>query len=364
MINKEIKTKKSSQYTILIAVILILLSISVISSIFVLLYFNQDKNAKNTEQNIVNSNNNEGNYTGSYFQGNYIWAGAMNLAWNELVQNILHDEVKLNTNKQDSLKIARKLNKSVFSKNDLDTESYYVKSGYGQKTVDLINLESRQKFPNKSFADLDLRLTNNDIISYAYLLKKVKYKTTFTEKKIKFINEDVQGFYAKNSEEKENIKIVKYWDDTKFIIKIQLQDNQDEIFLAKGFTNSSPKEVVNNINEDNLQSLDKDDIFAMPKLHLNYQREYTEIIGIPLANKGFENYFIQKMFENIKFDMDQMGARVENEAVIVPIFGSAYEPKKVKEFILDQPFWVIMKRSNSQNPYFILGINNNYLTLK
>jgi len=25
---------------------------------------------------------------------------------------------------------------------------------------------------------------------------------------------------------------------------------------------------------------------------------------------------------------------------------------------LDAPYWVVMQRKNSQNPYFILGVNN------
>jgi hypothetical protein len=40
------------------------------------------------------------------------------------------------------------------------------------------------------------------------------------------------------------------------------------------------------------------------------------LIGKYLANKGFEDYFIGKMFENIKFDIDEKGAKVENEGVI------------------------------------------------
>lgn len=35
------------------------------------------------------------------------------------------------------------------------------------------------------------------------------------------------------------------------------------------------------------------------------------------TNKGFVNYSIARMFVNMKFDMDHIGARVENEAVIV-----------------------------------------------
>jgi hypothetical protein len=41
------------------------------------------------------SQNNSNNYLGSKYLGNYVWAGAINLAWDELNENILHDNYSL-----------------------------------------------------------------------------------------------------------------------------------------------------------------------------------------------------------------------------------------------------------------------------
>jgi len=114
-------------------------------------------------------------YLGSECKGNYVWGGAMNLAWHELNDNILHEKLKLNTDDEQALEMVDKLNRLAFTKKDLDEESYYVKSGLGSKTVDIINKGSRQKFPGKSFKDLEDKLRPTDIISYAYFLKEVKY---------------------------------------------------------------------------------------------------------------------------------------------------------------------------------------------
>ena len=65
----------------------------------------------------------ESNYTGSSFGGNYVWSAAMNLAWNELNDNILGEKLKLRTRDKEALKTAEKLNKAVFSKDDLDEEN-------------------------------------------------------------------------------------------------------------------------------------------------------------------------------------------------------------------------------------------------
>jgi hypothetical protein len=301
-------------------------------------------------------------YLGSEYKGNYVWGGAINLAWHELNENILHEKLKLKTDDKVALEMVDKLNHSPFTRNDLDEKSYYVKSGFGQETVNLINKESRQKFPGKSFRDLELKLGPTDIISYAYFLKEVEYWTQFKEKEVLFEKERVKGFYAKGNDQKENIRILKYWDDDRFIISLKLKDGGDQLFLAKGFDMNKPQGIVNEVggyNSADLPLISNDDQFEMPKLHLQHYRDYVELIRKYLANKGFEKYFIASMFENIKFDMDHKGARVENEAVIAaPTAMPSNQRPKIRRFILDKPFWVVMKRKNSLYPYFVLGVRN------
>jgi hypothetical protein len=302
-------------------------------------------------------------YLGSEYKGNYVWGGAMNLAWHELNENILHEELSLNTDDKVALEMVKKLNHSPFTRSDLDEKSYYIKSGFGQETLDLINKESRQKFPRKSFPDLKLKLAPTDIISYAYFLKEVEYWAQFKEKEVMFEKERVKGFYAKDYDQKKNIRILEYWDDDRFIISLKLKDGSDELFLAKGCGMNNPRGIVDEIdryNSANLVGIGDDDPFEMPKLHLQHHRDYIELSRTYLANQGFETYFIASMFENINFDMDHKGARVENEAG-VPLGAAMAQRPKIKRFILDKPFWVVMKRKNSQHPYFILGVKNTEL---
>lgn len=308
-----------------------------------------------------------GNYLGSDFKGNYIWGGAMNLAWNELNDNILREKLKLNADDKIALEMVEKFNNPVFTKNDLDEKSYYVKSGYGQETVEAINKESREKFPDKSFGNLNLELQPTDIVSYAYFLKAVEYKTLFEKKDVSFDGQKVAGFYAKNEAQRNNVKIIKYESDNKFIISLQLKDESDQLILAKGYDTNNPQIVVDEIKKNSKgysETIGSSDYFEAPRLLLDINRDYNELIGKQLANKNFEAYYIAKMFENIKFNMDEKGAKVENEAVIMLPKSIAEVAEKTKNLILDKPFWVVMKRQNSQNPYFILGVNNTELMEK
>ncbi len=303
-------------------------------------------------------------FVGSYCKGNYVWGLAMNLAWQELNNEILHEKLMLRTDKKDALEIAKSFNNTKLSKKDLDEASYYVKAGYGQKTVDTINKESRKKFPEKSFQDLTIELSPADIISYAYFLKEVQYKEPLYKTHARFMGKTVKGFYADNSTQKKEIKVISYENDDTFIISLKLKNDGDELFFAKGYDMKKPQAVLDYIAKTKPTGhLREIDYFEAPSLHLIYHRTYSEMEGKFLANKDFTHYYIGQMFENIKFDMDEKGARVENEAVITLLRTSAPSPnaEKPRYFIMNKPYWIIMKRSNSKNPYFILGVTNTEL---
>jgi hypothetical protein len=324
-----------------------------------------------TQSNIVVSKTNY-NYTGSNFKGNYVWGGAMNLAWNDLTENIVHEKIGLVTKDSLALATLNKMNNPVITKNDLDEPSYYIKSGFGQKTVDLINRESRKKFPNKSFSDLKEQLIDNDIIAYAYFLKKIKYLKRFAKDDLDFNGTKVKGFKAEG-QSRENIDVIDYQDADHFLVRIRLKDATDQIFLAKGYPMDKPDSIIaiiRSIAPHNPEMnhwfgypMVGEDTFKAPKLSLNFPREYTEMKDKVLSNKiNKSKYMIRSMYENIKFDMDEKGARVEIEAITLLGPPTALPPPElIRSMILDKPYWVIMKRYDSDNPYFILGVRNSDL---
>lgn len=308
--------------------------------------------------------------TGSDYLGNYVYGAATQLAVNELNTNILKDKLRLKLGLD--IKAQKKLDLfdlSEFTTNDLDSQSYYVKSGYGQKTVDLVNLESRQKFPDKSFKDLELSLRDKEFLSYAYLLKKMQYPVPFSQADVYFNQEKVRGFKLTNGTQVQNLEIISYSSDNKFFLKLLSKDGQDEIFLAKGYSPSQTASLIALMNKPNPKYVpfNEGDVFEVPEIHLKLSRDYNEFIDKFLLNPGFLNYKIAVMRENLKFDFDYQGARVENEGYIVNIVKSSLFPTlepKIKIFKLDKPFLLMMKRTNSQLPYFILGVNNTNLMQK
>lgn len=287
-----------------------------------------------------------------------MWAGAMHLAWTELCESIIKDALALNTTDETVLSLVEAFNKPIFSKKDLAEDSYYTKAGLGNATVRQINEESKAKFPSKTFEDLVEDLSDNDIISFAYFLKKFNYAVVFESIDwFYFEEQQVKGFYAINKKQRDNVEILNYWDYNKFIVRLLSADNKDEIILCKGFDQTTPADAYQNyLAYKNIHTpLGEHDNFDMPEIHLNLNRKYTDLLGIPLKNKGFEDCTISEMYENIKLDIDHEGARVENEAVIAMTRGL---PPNGLFLSLNTPFWLLMKQTDSNVPYLILGVNN------
>lgn len=299
-------------------------------------------------------------YTGSLKDGNYVWSAAMNLCWTNLCESVIEEPIALQSNDPEVLALVDAFNHPVCTTADLDEPSYFVKAGYGPQTLQQINEECRAKFPDKTFADLKLSLSDQDIIAYAYLFKKVSYEVPFTPADMVFRGQAVAGFSA-DIVQKKTVEVLHYVNDHEFIIRLRLQDSSDELILAKGYNTTDPSEILQTLAKLDLRQssrLGSDDHFKMPLLKLDFRRDYEKIIGKALANPSFTHFVIGQMFENIIFELDERGAKVENEAVITVVGAGFTGYRQQRYFYLDKPFWVIMKRTESRNPYFLLGVNN------
>lgn len=54
----------------------------------------------------------------------------------------------------------------------------------------------------------------------------------------------------------------------------------------------------------------------MPVVELDLHHSIEEL-KLGVLNEGFSDYIIQEIFENLKLKIDESGAKVENEAVIM-----------------------------------------------
>jgi hypothetical protein len=92
----------------------------------------------------------------------------------------------------------------------------------------------------------------------------------------------------------------------------------------------------------------------VPILNLDYKRTLDELAGVGL--KEFAGYTIETIMEGVKLKLDESGAIVENEGMMIIDECAIWNPDP-RCLKLDSPFWVVMKEKG-RHPYLCVKINN------
>ncbi|MCL2327781.1 MAG: hypothetical protein FWC39_06510 [Bacteroidetes bacterium] len=260
--------------------------------------------------------------------------------------------------------------------------------------------------------DTDLLLLNNSQ-SFMYALKNGEYSTSSEiigntikakaefskslpfevklnsyDKKLKFKGEKVASFgvtgYSNNKQLK-IVEIVYYKNDNNFIIKLLPKDKTHEIILFK--TNKVFNSMVE-MNEEIIKlteigkkerrnekskwkyyiNSDYNDEVVIPKFKFNIETNYATLEGNKF-NAAQQAYRIRTAWQRTAFLLDESGAEIESEAVVMVDSLSRREEEeeiiqKPKKMIFDKDFLILLKRTDSRNPYFGLWVTNTELMVK
>ena len=279
---------------------------------------------------------------------NIIYAPAFLYAW-EKVKQKLKAPINLTNDNSNELKL---LNQSTSFKNTLTDDEYSAEA----EIVD--SIIRAKAFFNKTLPfQSKLQRLDNPI-----LFNKTKVMAfcmqSYDEEAVKFT------------------KILYYKDDDHFIIKLILKDNADEIQLVKGVTDvvslsDAIKKINRLIDVGNREksnttiswkySLNDIDIFSIPNIKFNIESNYNAIEGQAFTTNS-KKYHVETAYQRTGFILNENGAVVESEAYAVTD-SSATEPIKTSpmKMVFDKPFFIIIKHTKSDNPYFVIFVKNSEL---
>lgn len=293
---------------------------------------------------------------------NMVWCGAMNLAWNELRDNIVKEDVKLNGESG----LLEELNRKPFTKENLSEKDYIAIAGYGKDgIVNKINKMIKEKFHESDQYGYKKSVAPNDFLAYSFLKKDINFKNAFEVVKdgMNFKGKKVDAFGIdrvkgeKQKKLKSQIELLSYNNDDDFIIRLISGEENEELVVAKIPPKKSFNETLdyalNNRNKINA-TIEK---FKMPMLAFEAQKSFKELMGRKLLNKGFEQYKLEEVYENILFTLTEKGAKLKAEAAVNG--DGATIRKQNLNLIVDKSFLIYMKEVNKNKPYFVLWVNNN-----
>ena len=149
-----------------------------------------------------------------------------------------------------------------------------------------------------------------------------------------------------------------YKNDNDFIIKTEVEENNDEVYFAKVIPNSTLIEtyqnVIKRIKRNNITKLDTNDIIGIPYVNFNIRKNFDYLSGRILNSK---EETIDQAIQDVDFDLNETGITLTSS---VAITRSAIEIKG-KRLLFNKPFLIILKQKYSKYPYFLLWIENSEL---
>ena len=283
---------------------------------------------------------------------NIIYAPTLLYAW-DTIQTILNGVISISDSNSAELKL---LTQSSSYKNALTHDEYNVEA-----------LVSGNEIIAKAFF--------NKTLPFTTALHKADTMMVFDKAKVKAF-----GMYYFDEDAVTISDILYYANDDNFILKLKPKDSLQEILLVKGLDKmTSLAEAVNKTNElvkvgitEKASSVSagnyifqKEDIFSIPEIRFNIETNYKKLEG-QVFYVGNDDKIIKTAYQRTGFLLNETGAVVESEAVMAVIDSatSIAPVAKPKRMIFDKPFYIIIKRVNAQNPYFVMRVANAELLRK
>jgi hypothetical protein len=219
----------------------------------------------------------------------------------------------------------------------------------------------------------------NGIIVKTFFNKTLPFSNTFNKMSLMFQNQKVMAFGFKRFELAlaEITKIYYYESDDKFVIGIESLETDHEIIFAKGIDmKGNLKSAFNEIEDlkmkgkkDTLKRnnwryfFDTEDKLIIPMINFNLEKNYTEIENQLFKTSDNNLFQIFLAYQNIAFCMNEYGIAIQDN-VWFGYAAARESEQKPKLLILDKPFVLILKRKDSNYPYFAMKIRNPELMVK
>ena len=99
--------------------------------------------------------------------------------------------------------------------------------------------------------------------------------------------------------------------------------------------------------------------FYIPVISFNIKTNFRGLEGQAFVTQDGKRHSIEEAYQRTGFILNEKGAVIESEAYsTVDSVGIAPEPPHPKRMIFNKPFYVLMKRIDQQNPYFVMKVEN------
>jgi hypothetical protein len=302
---------------------------------------------------------------------NVLWCGTLQLAWNEAM-GLAGGKLEF-VNQPPEVDL---LNRADFTKADLDAASYVAVADFERNHVeDEIRAALEKTFHGAASPELIPPIPDHpgpdDFVAYAYLYKDLAFAQPFADNDpLAFGTAQVKSFgFGKDPSRlpdgvMDQVSIYDYQSADNFIIKLKPKAEGDELVLAKvepGATlQATIDSVLKRIAAHQPEDIGEDPQLAIPKLNFDLRGDFPELEGLVLKPGPVlhvKDLVTTSVKQLVRFQLNEKGAILKSEAAIA-VAEMAMPVTERHVMIFDKPFLILMKRTNSERPYFALWVGN------
>jgi hypothetical protein len=311
-----------------------------------------------------------------------LWCATFQIAWDQFKQVQGGASLRL----QGDPAMAVELSANPFPANALDEGSYVALIGKGPSTVGKIEGELARKFKGRASPKLlpsASQVAPDELLAYAYLFKNLAFEHPLSKlpdgmafwegggkPPVMCRGFGIYGDTKDWSEVASQVTVWKYAADDDFVIELRTKEAEDRLIIARVAPGKTLRETVDAalapVRGGTPESrLAPGESVEVPVLNFDVTRSYDEVANIPVTTPGAEALYIRKAMQNFRFRLDEKGAVLKSEAVLMaPTSAAPREEVKRRRFVCDGPFVVVMERKGAATPYFAAWVENAEVLVK
>lgn len=314
---------------------------------------------------------------------NVIWCSTLQLAWNRLGKDVLHERPDV----RGAEAVVSRLNQTQLGEDDLPLGSCLAMAGFAKDgVVEKVKSEMRHRF--KKEVEIDL-LEPSSILAYAYLEANAAFTIPFFDNREPLHFRESSGKATEVTsfgiEERHEYAYHELREQIDVLYQLRSENEREPVEFAIDLCRDSmPNQIVvayvppKATLADLLNDLEKKtqefarqhqekywrefgvrDVLLVPNLNWEVQHHFTELEGTDkrFLNTGFTDYHIAKAMQTIHFKLDRSGAELaaETQMFCLPI---------PTHFIFDRPFLIVVKKRSANRPFFVMWVDDAELLCK
>lgn len=304
---------------------------------------------------------------------NALWCATIQLAWDAASDALPHRRLRLGPPAPPAWVDA--LNRRTFPHEDLDEASTLVVGGrVADGVLDRLRTAFAARFPGEPVPRIDAGA--EDAVGFAALRKELPFETPFRRLPMPMhfagSEKPVTAFGMIQYDTAPDVKamagqVTVYLepgdspphrgDDVPPVVELSPRGGADRILLsalAPGPTlETAWQALATRRATGRAEVLEDAEVLEIPRIRLDVVHRFEELIGAPIVDVA--GGVLRDMRQSVRFSLDERGARVASDAVVIPALGLGVEMR------FDRPFLLALMRRGASRPYLLLWVGNDDL---